>query len=57
MTCVYRAYEDGELVATGRLTLEALPSVGDEVELNGRPHVVRSIEYGEGEQVLELEPL
>ena len=56
MTCVYRAYEDGELVATGRLTLEALPGVGDEVELNGRPHVVRSIEYGEGEQVLELEP-
>jgi hypothetical protein len=57
VTCVYRAYEDGELVATGRLSLEALPSVGDEVELNGRPHVVRSIEYGEGEQVLELEPL
>jgi hypothetical protein len=56
VTCVYRAYEDGELVATGRLTLEALPGVGDEVELNGRPHVVRSIEYGEGEQVLELEP-
>jgi hypothetical protein len=56
VTCVYRAYEGGELVATGRLSLDTLPEVGDEVELNGRPHVVRSIEYGEGEQVLELEP-
>jgi hypothetical protein len=53
---VYRAYEDGELVATGRMTLDALPEVGDEVELNGRPHVVRRIEFGEGEHVLELEP-
>ena len=55
VTCVYRAYEDGELVATGRLTLDSLPSVGDEVRLNGRPHVVRAVEYGGGEQVLELE--
>ena len=31
VTCVYRAYENGELVATGRLTLERLPRVGDEV--------------------------
>ena len=55
VTCVYRAFEDGELVATGRLTLDSLPSVGDEVRLNGRPHVVRAVEYGGGEQVLELE--
>ena len=26
VTCVYRAYENGELVATGRLTLERLPA-------------------------------
>ena len=25
-TCIYRAYEDGELVATGRLTLERFPA-------------------------------
>jgi hypothetical protein len=56
VTCVYRAYEDGELVATGRLTLDNLPSVGEEVRLNGRPHVVRSVEYGDGEHVLELSP-
>jgi hypothetical protein len=29
VTCVYRAYEDGELVATGRLMLDSLPSVGE----------------------------
>jgi hypothetical protein len=56
VTCVYRAYENGDLVATGRLTLEELPTVGDEVRLNGRPHVVRAVEYGGGEQVVELEP-
>jgi len=56
VTCVYRAYENGELVATGRLTLERLPSVGDEVPLNGRPHVVRAVEFGGGEHVLELGP-
>ena len=56
ITCVYRAYEDGELVATGRLMLEALPSVDDEVALNGRPHVVRSVDFGNGEHVLELAP-
>ena len=56
VTCVYRAYDDGELVATGRLTLDKLPSVGEEVRLNGRPHVVRSVEYGDGEHVLELTP-
>jgi hypothetical protein len=54
VTCVYRAYEDGELVATGRLTLESLPEVGAVVQLNGRPHEVRSVEFGEGEHVLEL---
>ena len=56
VTCVYRAYEHGELVATGRMSLDALPEVGDEVELNGRPHIVRRVEFGEGEHVLELEP-
>jgi len=56
VTCVYRAYEDGELVATGRLVLDELPSVDDEVALNGRVHVVRDVEFGEGEHVLTLEP-
>jgi hypothetical protein len=55
VTCVYRAYEDGDLVATGRLMLDAMPSVGEEVRLNGRPHVVRAVEYGGGEHVVELE--
>jgi hypothetical protein len=55
VTCVYRAYEDGDLVATGRLTLESLPSTGEELRLNGRRHVVRSVQYGGGEVVLELE--
>jgi hypothetical protein len=54
---VYRAYEGGELVATGRLVLDALPNEGDEVSLNGRRHVVRAVEFGGGEHVLELEPL
>ena len=54
ITCVYRAFEGDELVATGRLILELLPSVGDEVALNGRPHVVRSVQFGGGEHVLEL---
>lgn len=56
VTCVYRAYEDDRLVATGRLMLERLPSVGEEVPLNGRPHVVRAVEFGGGEHVLELAP-
>jgi hypothetical protein len=56
VTCVYRAYENGELVATGRLILDALPTVGEEVALNGRPHVVRSVDFGGGEHVLELSP-
>jgi len=54
VTCVYQAYENDELVATGRLTLDDLPGIGDEVRLNGRSHVVRSIEYGGGEHVLQL---
>jgi hypothetical protein len=54
VTCVYHAYENAELVATGRLTLDGLPGVGDEVQLNGRPHVVRSVEFGGGEHVLQL---
>jgi hypothetical protein len=56
VTCVYRAYENGDVVATGRLTLDDLPTAGDEVELNGRAYVVREVEYGGGEHVLELEP-
>ena len=54
VTCVYQAYEHDELVATGRLTLDHLPGVGDEVRLNGRAHVVRSVEFGSGEHVLQL---
>jgi hypothetical protein len=54
VTCVYQAYEQDELVATGRLTLDALPHVGDEVTLNGREHVVRAVEFGGGEYVLRL---
>ena len=56
VTCVYHAYEDGELVATGRLMLEGLPEVGEEVALNGRSHVVRAVDFGEGEHLLTLEP-
>ena len=56
VTCIYRAYEHGELVATGRLTLDGLPEVGDAVTLNARPYTVRSIEYDAGEPVLALEP-
>lgn len=55
VTCIYRAYEDGELVATGRLTLDELPSVGDQVPLNGRPYTVRAVESDQGEPVLALE--
>ena len=54
VTCVYRAYENDQLVATGRLTLDGLPNVGDEVDLNGRPYVVRSVDFGGGEHVLQL---
>jgi len=54
VACVYRAYEHDQLVATGRLMLDGLPSVGEEVRLNGRPHVVRSVEFGGGEHVLQL---
>jgi hypothetical protein len=56
VTCVYRAYEDDRLVATGRLVLERLPSDGEEVPLNGRPHVVRAVDFGGGEHVVELAP-
>jgi hypothetical protein len=55
ISCLYRAYEHGELVVTGRLTLEGLPMVGDEVPLNGRPYTVRSVDYDSGEPVLALE--
>ena len=56
VSCVYRAYEGGDLVATGRLVLDRLPNEGDEVSLNGRLHIVRAVEFGGGEHVLELEP-
>ena len=55
VTCIYRAYEHGKLVVTGRLTLEGLPDVGDQVPLNGRPYVVRAVDYDGGEPVLALE--
>ena len=56
VTVVYRAYEDGVLVATGRLTLDAIPAVGEEVALNGRAHPVRAVDFGGGEHVVTLEP-
>jgi hypothetical protein len=56
VTVVYRAYEDGVLVATGRLTLDDVPAVGEEVHLNGRAQVVRAVDFGGGEQVVTLEP-
>ena len=56
VTFVYRAYEKGELVATGRLLLDGMPAVGEEVPLNGRPHVVRAVDFGGGEHVVTLEP-
>jgi hypothetical protein len=56
ITCTYRAYENGQLVITGRLTLDTgLPDVGDTVPLNGRPYTVRSVDYDAGEPVLALE--
>lgn len=54
VSCVYQIYEDAKLVATGRLTLDGLPRVGEEVRLNGRAHVIRSVEFGGGEHVLQL---
>jgi hypothetical protein len=53
---VYRAYDAGELVATGRLTLDEEPRVGQEVRLNGRLHVVREVAFGSDLPVLTLEP-
>jgi len=55
MTCVYHVYEHGELVATGRLTLETLPAVGETLTLNGRRHVVREVASRGGESVLTLD--
>jgi hypothetical protein len=55
MTCVYHVYEHGELVATGRLTLETLPAVGETLTLNGRRHVVRAVVSSGGEPVLTLD--
>jgi hypothetical protein len=56
VTCVYHAYEGGELVATGRLTLEGQPQIGDEVRLNGRTLVVAEIVFSGGSPLLTLEP-
>ena len=56
LTCVYHAYEGGELVATGRLTLDGPPQVGEEVRLNGRRLVVRKVDHVGGEPVLTLAP-
>lgn len=55
VSCVYHAYEGGELIATGRLTLDGLPEVGDELRLNGRAHVVRDVSFGVEAHVLTLE--
>ena len=55
-TCVYHAYDGGELVATGRLTFDSEPQVGEEVRLNGRVHVVRDVAFGAEAPVLTLEP-
>jgi hypothetical protein len=55
ITVVYHAFDHGELVATGRLTLERLPDVGETLTLNGIPYVVGAVEYGGGEHVLTLE--
>ena len=57
MTCVYHVYEHGELVATGRLTLDALPAVGETLTLNGRRHLVREVAPSGGEPVLTLDAI
>jgi hypothetical protein len=56
LTCVYQAYDGDEVVATGRLTVDDVPAVGDEVRLNGRAHVVRAVAHVGGEPVLTLAP-
>ena len=56
VACVYQAYEDGALVATGRLMLDNLPQAGEELRLNGRMHVVREVAFSGGSYVLSLEP-
>jgi hypothetical protein len=56
VTCVYHAYDGGDLVATGRLMLDKVPAAGEEVSLNGRKHIVRAVDFGGGEYVLTLEP-
>ena len=56
ITCVYHAYDGDELVATGRLTLEAEPQVGSEVRLNGRILVVREVGFRDGLPLLTLGP-
>ncbi len=56
VTCVYHAYEDGRLAVTGRLTLDEVPSEGEELRLNGRVLVVRAVAFSGGSHVLTLEP-
>jgi hypothetical protein len=55
VTCVYHAYDTGELIATGRLMLDAEPEVGTELRLNGRVLVVRDVVFSEGLARLTLE--
>ena len=54
VACVYRAYEGDELVATGRITLDGLPGVGDEVRLNGRRYAVREVAFNDGSHLVTL---
>ncbi len=56
MACVYHAYENGQLAATGRLTLDEVPREGEELRLNGRVLVVREVAFSGGSHVLTLEP-
>lgn len=53
---MYHAYEDGRLAVTGRLTLDEVPSEGEELRLNGRVLVVRAVAFSGGSHVLTLEP-
>jgi hypothetical protein len=56
VSCVYHAYEDGRVAATGRLTLDEVPREGEELRLNGRVLVVREVAFSGGSHVLTLEP-
>jgi hypothetical protein len=56
VSCVYHAYENGQLAVTGRLTLDEVPREGEELRLNGRVVVVREVVFSGGTHVLTLEP-